>query len=338
MNQHTSALTSRRTKRRIGITWAAVALTGTMLVLSACGSSSKSTSSSGGTTGTTVEAVPTATIPTAPKDAALAAMVPAKLTQAGKAVVATDASYAPNEFFQPGSTTAIIGMDIDLGHAIGKVLGVPLTFTNAGFDSIIQSIGTRYDVSMSSFTITAERQKQVYMVSYFTAGDVVHGQEGPELRPHHPRRPCAASTVGVEKGTVEQTDATAQSKKCKSDGKTAVTIARLPRSERGQPGADQRPGRRGHGRLAGGRAYAATQSNGKPSRSSATRYGAAPYGIVRPQEHRLQRSRHRHPGALKNLNDSGLYQKILAEVGRAGRRDHRLPDQPARGELMRTRP
>ena len=50
---------------------------------------------------------------------------------------------------------------------------MPFDFTNASFDTIIPAMGTRYDVSLSSFTDTLERQKQVDMVTYFIGRHLV---------------------------------------------------------------------------------------------------------------------------------------------------------------------
>ena len=116
-----------------------------MLFAAACGSSKDSaktdTTSGGSSTTAAASAV----------DEALAAKLPEKIKSAGKIIVATDASYAPNEFFKEDGTT-LQGMDVDLGKAIGEVLGVEVEFENATFDEIIPALGTRYDIGMSSFT------------------------------------------------------------------------------------------------------------------------------------------------------------------------------------------
>ncbi len=257
---------------------AAVALAAGLLVVTAACSSSKSTSTTG-TTAAPTTTVPNTPIPAATKDASLAAMVPSKLTSAGKAVVATDASYAPNEFFASDNTT-IIGMDIDLGHAIGQVLGVPFDFTNASFDSIIPAMGTRYDVSMSSFTDTLARQQKVDMVTYFSAGTSFYVTKGQNSDLGSLDALCGKS-VGVEKGTTQATDATAQSAKCTKAGKSKVDVQQFP----DQNGANVA--------MASGRvavvmadspvaAYAVEQSGGKFALAGQP-YGTAPYGIVVPK-------------------------------------------------------
>ena len=96
--------------------------------------------------------------------------MPAKVKADGKLVIATDASYAPNEFTLEGSDE-IIGMDVDLGKAIGKVLGVEVEFVNASFDGILAGLQAgRYELGMSSFTDTKEREQTVDFVTYLEAG------------------------------------------------------------------------------------------------------------------------------------------------------------------------
>ena len=107
-----------------------VVLFATMLIAAACGSKSNDASKSGATTTTTAAELTV--------DQALADKLPAKIKSAGKIVVGTDASYAPNEFFKEDNTT-IQGMDVDLGKALGKILGVDVAFENADFKSIAVS-------------------------------------------------------------------------------------------------------------------------------------------------------------------------------------------------------
>ncbi|HEY1572467.1 MAG TPA: ABC transporter substrate-binding protein [Pseudonocardiaceae bacterium] len=104
------------------------------------------------------------------RNAAAAAQVPAGFKSKGTLTIATDASYAPNEFTAQGSGD-IIGMDVDLGKAIGQTLGLKVKFVNASFDGILAGIQAgRYDLGMSSFTDTKEREQTVDFVNYFSAG------------------------------------------------------------------------------------------------------------------------------------------------------------------------
>ena len=55
-------------------------------------------------------------------DSALAAKVPADIKAAGKLVIGTDSTYAPNEFLDTDGKT-VIGFDVDLFNAVGAEAG-----------------------------------------------------------------------------------------------------------------------------------------------------------------------------------------------------------------------
>src|SRR5438874_1459521 len=211
---------------------------------------------------------------------AIASEVPKTVADKGSVVVAVDASYAPNEFFAPDNKT-IEGWDIDLGHAIGAVLGIDFKFQNAGFDGIIPGLSSgKYDIGMSSFTDNKEREKTVDMVTYFTAGTsfYVNANGGPNIQTLND---LCGHTVAVEKGTTQLDDATAQSKTCTDAGKAAVSVSAFPdqnganlalQSGRAEVGMADSP-------VA---AYQVKLSNGK-FKLSGQPYGEAPYGIPVPR-------------------------------------------------------
>ena len=134
-----------------------------MPVIAACGSSSSSSSSS-------ASGSATSSTPAVAADPAVAKLVPAAVKSKGTLTVASDASYAPNEFFAPDGHT-IIGMDADLSKALAGVMGLKANLVNATFDGIIPGLAAKkYDLGMSSFTDTKEREKTVDFVTYFSAG------------------------------------------------------------------------------------------------------------------------------------------------------------------------
>ncbi len=282
----------------------AVVAVGLLVAASAC-SSSKSTSTSGTTAGTSGGSSGGSAA-----NCTATSKIPSSIKSAGSMTSATDASYAPMEFIGTDGTT-IEGADIDLGNAIAKQMGLSVKWQNVKFDSIISGIGTRYDMSMSSFSVTAAREKQVCMVSYFTAGTsfmVPAGQStGVSLSD------LCGKTVAVETGTTEQTDAQAQSKKCTDAGKTKVTVLDFP----DQNGANLA--------LTSGRAevgmadspvaaYAVKQSSGKIALGTNS-YGNAPYGIVLPNTSEFAGLASSVLDALKTLDSNGTYKQILDKWG-----------------------
>ena len=291
---------------RRGTRLAAVLVVCGGLLLAACGSSSGSDSSGSATT--------TAATGSSTKDDALAKLVPAKLTKTGKIVVGTDSPYAPNEFVGADNKT-LMGMDIDLGTAIGEVLGIKFQFVDADFAGIIPGLGSRYDLGMSSFTDNKEREQQVDMVTYFTAGESFMVETGKNADLTTLDAICGKN-IGVEAGTVELDDATAQSKKCTAAGQAKVNVLSFP----DQAGVNLA--------LSSGRAdasfadspvnaYAAKQSSGKFEVIGKS-FGDAPYGIVVSKKPEYKGLSDAILGAVKKLDADGTYTKILAKWGIEG--------------------
>src|SRR4051794_29552721 len=183
-----------------------------VLAVAGCGSSDKSSTSSNVSAG---------------ENSKVAAEVPAAVKSKGTLNVAADATYAPNEFIGPDGKT-VVGMDPDLGKALGDVMGVKFHFQNVTFEAIIPGLAAKkYDLGMSSFTDTKEREKTVDFVTYFAAGTSFYtkAQGGANIGS---LADLCGKKVAVEKGTTQADDATAQSKKCTSSGKPAVGVSVFP--------------------------------------------------------------------------------------------------------------
>src|SRR4051794_32429971 len=189
-----------------------------LVALTGCGSSndngstatSKATSSTGASSGAS--------------NSAVTGKVPAKYKSKGTLIVASDASYPPIESIGNDGKT-VEGMDADLAKALATDMGLKADVKNATFDSIIPGLASgKYDLGMSSFTDTKEREKTVDFVTYFSAGTsfYVKGQGGPTV---NTLADLCGKTVAVEKGTTQQTDAEGQSKKC---GGKAVKVLTFP--------------------------------------------------------------------------------------------------------------
>ncbi|HEY8762916.1 MAG TPA: transporter substrate-binding domain-containing protein, partial [Solirubrobacteraceae bacterium] len=142
----------------------------------------------------------------------MAKLVPAAIKSKGTLTVASDATYAPDEFIAPDGHT-VIGMDADLTKALGVVMGLKVEVKNVTFDSIIPGLAAgKYDVGASSFTDTKEREKTVDFVTYFTAGESFFTKASGGVTIGGLSDLCG-HTVAVEKGTTEESDASTQSGK-----------------------------------------------------------------------------------------------------------------------------
>jgi polar amino acid transport system substrate-binding protein len=279
------------------------------LALAACGSSSSTTptSSSGSTTGTSSSTGAT----TAGANAAVEKLVPSSVKSKGTLTVASDATYAPDEFIASDGHT-IVGMDADLAKALATVMGLKANVVNATFDGIIPGLAAgKYDMGASSFTDTKAREKTVDFVDYANVGESFYtkSQGGASISSI---ADICGKTVSVEKGTTEETDASAQGAKCKKAGKAGVTVLTFP----DQNGANLA--------VASGRAqlgFADTpvadyqvKKTGGQFKIVGAAYAPAPYGLAIPKNN-LDKA---VLAALKILIANHTYAKIFSKWGLTG--------------------
>ena len=99
-----------------------------------------------------------------------AGMLPQEIQAKGKIIVGINGIFPPMEFKEPGKDE-LIGFDVDLARAIGKVLGVEIVFDDQKFDQLINSVNTsRVDMVISGLSDTAVRQKTLDFIDYFHSG------------------------------------------------------------------------------------------------------------------------------------------------------------------------
>ncbi len=272
--------------------------------IAGCGSSSSSSSSAS----SAASSATSATSSTA-ANPAVVALVPAAVKSKGALTVAADASYAPNEFIGSDGHT-VVGMDADLSNALAAVMGLKANVVNATFDTIIPGlIAGKYDLGASSFTDTKAREKVLDFVDYFEAGTSFFTKASGGSSITGLSDLCGKS-VSVESGTTEETDAKAQSAKCKAAGKPAVNVLVYPTqsaanlalsSGRAQISMADSP-------IA---AYQVKQSNGEFKLVGET-YGTAPYGLAIPKALGLTKAVQQ--GVLALMKD-GTYAAILTKWG-----------------------
>jgi polar amino acid transport system substrate-binding protein len=233
------------------------------------------------------------------KDDAIASAAANAVTQSGQLSVASDATYPPMEFFSKDNSTTVIGADADIAKALGQIMGLEASVQNTPFDSILPGLTAgKYDVGMSSFTDTLDRQKTNDFVTYAQAGTSFYASTSSNLNPTTLEDLCDHS-VAVEKGTTQQEDAEAQAEKCNVDVQTYpdqnganLAIA----SGRAELGMADSPVS----------AYIVEQSNGQFKLGQA--YGVAPYGIAMKKGSALAQPL---LDAVKALYADGTMQKIF---------------------------
>jgi polar amino acid transport system substrate-binding protein len=248
----------------------------------------------------------TAAAPTVALDQAIADKVPADIKSKGTVAVGIDPTYAPNEFLDSDGKT-VIGMDPDIAKAVGKVTGLKVTFVTSSFDGILAGIGNKFDIGMSSFTDTKEREEKFDFVTYFTAGSsfFVKSEGGPNITK---LADLCGYTVAVQKGTTQQEEAQDQAKECPADKKLDVAVSpdqasanTALSSGRADVGFADSP-------IA---AYQVKQTKGQ-FKLSGEPLDSAPYGIAFEKGSELAPV---FQEAIQKLMDSGAYTGILKQWG-----------------------
>ncbi|MBW5247979.1 ABC transporter substrate-binding protein [Streptomyces poriferorum] len=307
-----TARTTRRTtaKSRIAAV-GAIAVAGTML-LTACGDQTKSNSSDSASAKTSDGASAAAS----PAD-----LLPADIKSKGVIKVGSDIAYPPVEFKDGSGKT--VGIDPDLAAALGKELGVEFQFENGTFDTLVTGLrAKRYDVAMSAMTDTKDRQEGidpetkkkvgegVDFVDYFTAGVSIYTKKGDDQGIKTWADLCGKK-IAVQRNTVSNDLAKAESKKCTGGKKIAIESydndlqaqTRL-RSGGADAGSSDFP-------VA---AYAVkTSGGGKDFQIVGEQVEAAPYGIaVAKGNDQLTKA---IQAALEAIIKNGEYEKIIAKWG-----------------------
>jgi polar amino acid transport system substrate-binding protein len=144
----------------------------------------------------------------------LATLLPQAIRDKGTLVVGSDVAYAPVEYFDVDGKTPI-GIDPDLGKAIGEQLGVTLKFENGTFDGLIASLtkSKRIDLIMSAMSDNKERQAEIDFVDYFTVGTSIIVKKGNPEKIMSLDDFCG-KTVALQRGTTQDKVAEAQKTKC----------------------------------------------------------------------------------------------------------------------------
>ncbi len=236
----------------------------------------------------------------------IADTVPGDIRESGKLVVGVNIPYAPNEFKDPDGK--IVGFDVDLMNAVAQTLGLTAEYRESDFAKIIPSIqGGTYNVGMSSFTDTKEREQQVDFVTYFAAGTKWAQRPGEAVDPKN----ACGKKVAVQAATVQETEELpAKSKACVDAGKPEIQIIKFD----GQDAATnavvlgQADAMSADSPVT---AYAIKQSGGNLEAAGEI-FDSAPYGWPVQKGSPLAQSLLQ---ALQHLMDSGAYKTIAANWG-----------------------
>ena len=240
------------------------------------------------------------------KDDAAAALLPAKIAQAGKLVIGTSPNYAPNEYKDNAGKP--IGWAIEVGDAIASKLGLKAEYQIARFENIIPGIvGGKIDMGESSFTDTVEREKQVDFVNYYVAGIQWASASGKVVDPDN----ACGLRVAVQATTYQDTtEVPGKSAACVAAGKPAIQKVPLDTQDAAANAVvlSQADAFSADSPVT---LYAITKLKGKLQTAGKT-FDAAPYGMAVAKGSGTAKA---VQAALQSMVDDGSYGKILNKWG-----------------------
>ncbi|MGE2689039.1 bifunctional serine/threonine-protein kinase/transporter substrate-binding domain-containing protein [Mycolicibacterium pulveris] len=212
-----AARTTPVTKRRV------LAVTGAVVLVAALGTVGvwqwRGGSGGDATPASMAESSSTATPAAVPGAVeAIAATVPDDIRSTGRLIIGVNVPYAPNEF--KDADGQIVGFDVDLMNAIARTLGLVPEYRETAFEAIFPSVRAGdFNVGMSSFTDTRERQQSVDFVDYFEAGTLWAQQVGSSVDPDN----ACGLRVGVSYASLQETEEIpAKSAACEAAGMAPI--------------------------------------------------------------------------------------------------------------------
>jgi ABC-type amino acid transport substrate-binding protein/predicted Ser/Thr protein kinase len=148
----------------------------------------------------------------------IAATVPAEIRSTGRLVIGVNTPYSPNEF--KDTSGQIVGFDVDLMNAVARTLGLVPEYRETAFEAIIPSVRAGdFNVGMSSFTDTKDRQGSADFVTYFQAGILWAQKAGANVDPSN----ACGLRIGVHYASIQETEEVpAKSKACEEAGNPAI--------------------------------------------------------------------------------------------------------------------
>jgi len=279
------------------------ALTAIAFALSGCTYASEESASPEGNSSGTAPSSNAEIIDSIKKAPSIAAIVPDDIKKSGTLRNGVATNYAPTEFIDTDGSTVI-------GYitAVSKLMGLKVATPNAAFPSLIPALGSKYDVSVSAFTITLAREKQVTMASYFKAGFSMAVPKG-NPKKISPDDLCG-HTVAVQTGTAQETAAQHKSKQCLKAGRKPIDLLSYASQSAATPN------------VTGGKAdvlyadsvitgYAIKQTSKLEAHGGNT--DAAKFGVITAKnDGGLSKA---IQGATQKLIDDGTMKKLLAAWG-----------------------
>jgi polar amino acid transport system substrate-binding protein len=160
-------------------------------------------------------------------DNGLRQQFPDRIQASGVLRLAADPSYPPSTFKDAVGT--IVGTLPDLATAITSRAGLKIEWVEVPFDGMLGGLqAERFDASWSAWTVSAEREQVLNMVTYIKAGTSALVKSGNPAGVHTAADLCGRN-VSVQTGTTQAQQVMDElQRECATAGKPKVEVLQLP--------------------------------------------------------------------------------------------------------------
>ena len=120
-----------------------------------------------------------------------------ELIKPGVLTVGSDTTWPPMEYIEGDK---IVGFDVDLAQAIADKIGLKLDFQSTAWDGIVSALAShKFDIVISSMTITEEKKKEVnFSDPYFNTDQAALTKAGSDI---NTVEKMTGKIMGVQLGT-----------------------------------------------------------------------------------------------------------------------------------------
>lgn len=159
---------------------------------------------------------------TGQKQASVAKLVPASVTENGTLRVGVALGSPPDEFQDQNKNT--VGWEVDIVTAAAQAMGLKVQFVPVSFDSLIPGLqADRFGAAIGELGVTSAREQVVDFVTTLQSDEEFAARSGSGITVTGLDALCGHS-VAVTRGSREYDFAQAQSSACTKSGMKAISI------------------------------------------------------------------------------------------------------------------
>jgi len=159
-----------------------------------------------------------------------ASLVPKEISDKGVIVFGVNPSAAPTTFTGSDGQT-FVGMDADISRALGKILGIQISYKSTTFDALIPGLqANRFDAAISDMGVTLDRLKVIDLVGYVRGGYGIATKAGNPL--HIGEKTMCGHKIAVTLGSTQAvTKGPAYSADCQARGEAPINLISVPNQQ-----------------------------------------------------------------------------------------------------------